>query len=50
MDEKIDEYLYKPTNEEVVQEEDTQVEGDSGDNIATANCCPSPITAPGNTI
>ncbi|XP_011407562.1 PREDICTED: neogenin-like [Amphimedon queenslandica] len=38
--EKIDEYLYEPTNDEVVQQEgeNTPVVGDSADNIATANC------------
>ncbi|XP_019862515.1 PREDICTED: uncharacterized protein LOC109591169 [Amphimedon queenslandica] len=51
MYERIDEYLYEPIDDKIVQqkEEDTPIVGDSADNIAIANCpayATSPITAP----
>ncbi|XP_019851148.1 PREDICTED: hemicentin-1-like [Amphimedon queenslandica] len=50
MYERIDEYLYEPIDDKVVQqkEEDTPIVGDSVDNIPIANCpayATSPITA-----
>ena len=53
--ERIDEYLYEPTDSNVVQQvkEDAPVVGDSVDNIAIASCPAydtSPITAPGTII
>ena len=51
MYERIDDYLYEPIDDKIVQQKegDTPIVGDTGDNIPTANCpayATSPITAP----